>query len=412
MPYLYHPNTDLFYIAGISEQGSLLLVEKGNQPQALYTLFVARRDPTRELWDGPLCGDGDEVRDFFGVDHVRTTDELSSYIAQALPAVESFHFDADVNQSLSVLFGKLDTSHQKRLVSKWDRESPPKAFLLPQRLIKSPAEQALMRKSSSIMSHSLNAAMAHTTLSAPSNSVEEKHIEAAIEFHCKKRGASRLAFPSVVASGPNGTILHYMSNDRSATAGDFVMIDAGCELHGYCSDVSRSWPVSGRFSGPQKDFYQLVLSVQKKCIALATEDALLRSEPVSLDMLHLLAVRELTDGLLQLGFLRGHSMQSAISTGAYASYFPHATGHYLGLDVHDTHQVPKSTSLRRGMVVTVEPGLYCPADDMSAPPAFRGLGMRIEDDVLVGGAGTGVEVLSEGAVKEIEDVEALVGSGR
>lgn len=412
VPYFYHHNTDLMYICGITEPGSLLAVEKGNGPDALYTLFVSRRDASRELWDGPQCGDGEEVRAYFGVDAVRTTEELSRYCAHALSGLDSFHFDSEVNPSVSAMLQDLNSSVRRRLAAKWNRKESPKTFLLPQRLIKSPAEQALLRQAAQIMSSALNETMARAHLSPDSESVDEKYIEALIEFGCKRQGSDRLAFPSVVASGTNGTILHYMNNNCAALAGDFVMVDAGCEVHGYCSDVSRSWPVSGRFTGAQRDIYELVLSVQKKCITLASENARFGKQPVTMDRMHFLAVRDLTAGLLHLGFMKGHSLESAISTGAYTRYFPHSTGHYLGMDVHDTHQLPKSLPLQRGMVVTVEPGLYCPIDDVSAPEAFRGLGMRIEDDVLVGGGDMPLDVLSKDALKEISEIEGIVGTDR
>lgn len=412
VPYLYHHNTDLMYICGITEPGSMLLAEKDDRGEVMYTLFVDQRDTSRELWDGPLCGADEEVRAYFSVDHVRTTNELPRYIAQALGDIESFHFDQSINDAISSSLGKLDSNSQSDLVSKWRTNEPPKSFLLAQRLIKSEAEQQLMGEAARIMGLSLNEAMAHAVLSPETDSVDEKYIEALLEFGCKKRGSPRMAFPSVVASGANGTILHYMSNNRSAFRGDFVMVDAGCEVHGYSSDISRSWPVSGKFSGAQRDLYELVLSVQKACLTLASEDARFGDETINLDRMHLYAIRELTDGLLQLGFMKGHSTQSAMSTGAYSRYFPHATGHYLGMDVHDTHQLPKNMPLRRDMVITVEPGLYCPVDDTSVPPAFRGLGLRIEDDVIVGGSGKPALVLSGDAVKEVSEIEALVGSAR
>lgn len=412
VPYLYHHNTDLMYVCGITEPGSMLMAEKGSGTDVQYTLFVNPRNEERELWDGPLCGTSDEVRAYFGVDHVCSSEHLHSYITDALPSIDSFHFDQVINPYISAFWRKLDPTTQAQLCAKWKGAASPKSFLLAMRLIKSQAELELMRAAARIMAEALNETMEHAKLSRHTDSIEEKYIEAWIEFCCKKRGSPRLAFPSVVASGTNGTILHYMSNNRTAHIGDFVMVDAGCEVHGYCSDVSRSWPVSGRFSGAQRDLYQLVLSVQKKCLSLASEDAELGNEAMSLDSMHQLGVRDLTDGLLQLGFMKGHSLESAIATGAYVRYFPHATGHYLGMDVHDTHYLPKSLRLRRCMVVTVEPGVYCPVSDTSVPPAFRGLGMRIEDDVVVGGGGKAPEVLSQNAVREVAEIEALVGSAR
>lgn len=412
VPYLYHPNTDLMYICGVTEPSSFLAALRlGSEADVLYTLFVPDRNPSRELWDGPSSGPAQDVADYFAVNDVRAIQHLHSYISSALPSLESFHFDSAINPTISALLSHLDASHQQALISRWRREVSPKSFLLPLRLIKSPAEQSLLREAANTISHALNDAMASSRATSDTG-VHERTIEAVLEYECKKRGANRMSFPSVVASGLNGTILHYMRNDAIATPGQFVMVDAGCEVHGYCSDVSRSWPVSGRFSTPQKELYELVLQVQKTCISITKEDFIVDGAQMTLDHMHNIAARDLTDGLLQLGFLKGHSLESALATGAYSTYYPHATGHYLGKDVHDTHLVAKDIPLRKGMVVTVEPGLYCGMDDESAPPAFRGIGMRIEDDVVVGGpeSDAKAEVLSSAAVKEIADVEAIIGS--
>lgn len=409
VPYLYHPNTDLLYLCGNAEPGAALLVEKtGNR--ARFVMFVQPKDPTRELWDGPVCGSGDDVRIHFGVDDVRDMDQMPVLIQDALPSIKAFHFDSRINSDVSDILLQLDANAQKALVKVWSPNVSPKSFIANHRLVKSPAEIHLMRLAGDAVSGALNDAMALTVLDSATGSIPERAIEANIEHGCKMRDASRMAFPSVVASGRNGTILHYMDNGQRATHGDIVMVDAGCQVHGYCSDVSRTWPVSGQFSSAQRDLYQLVLSVQKECIVRADETKKCDGEPVTLDQLHAFATRELTRGLLDLGFMPGHTLDDAVSSGVYARYFPHALGHYLGLDVHDVHQVSKSKKLEKGMVVTIEPGLYCPLDDFNAPEAFRGLGMRIEDDVVVGGAACAPEILSVAAVKEIADVEELVGS--
>lgn len=405
VPYLYHHNSDLAYIAGITEPGSLLVAERSTEATR-FILFVEARNADRELWDGPLCGTGEDVRSYFGVDEVRAVDSLPDHIASSLPGLASFHFDASVNPKITSVLRKLSPSDQRTLVSKWD-EQKPKSFLLKHRLVKSNAEIDLLRQSASIMSASFNDAIARARLSP--DVVYERHVEALLEYGCKTKGATRMAFPCVVASGINGTILHYMRNDSTARDGDFVMVDAGCEVHGYSSDISRSWPVSGRFSSPQRDLYDLVLSVQKQCIDLAVQDDTAKSNETSLNSIHFFAVTKLVDGLRQLGFFPDHSLESAVASGAYSKYFPHATGHYLGMDVHDTHLLDKDIALRDGMVITIEPGLYCREDDESAPVAFRGIGMRIEDDVVVGKPGAKAEVLSSDSVKEPQELEQLIG---
>ncbi|KAI0566610.1 X-Pro aminopeptidase [Gracilaria domingensis] len=409
VPYLYHHNTDLMYLCGMTEPGSFLVVERFDE-HTRFTLFVEPRDASREVWEGPLCGTGNEIRAYFGVDRVQMTKELPKYISMILSKMQSFHFEPSINTSITSLLQQLETDDQKALVSKWSREYTPKSFVNKQRVIKSGAELDLLRQAAKTISSALTDAMAKTKLNGTSKSIEEKFIEATIEYSCKARGSFRMAFPSVVASGSNSTTLHYMVNNSIANSGDFVMVDAGCEVHGYCSDVSRSWPVSGSFSAPQRDLYELVLDVQKQCIALAKEGSTVEGDPASLDGIHLYAVRRLTDGLMQLGFMKGHTLESAVTTGEYSKYFPHAIGHYLGMDVHDTHHVPKSTPLKENMVITIEPGLYCRADDISAPVQYRGIGMRIEDDIVVGSPMQSPEVLSKDVVKEVGDVEALVGS--
>lgn len=408
VPYAYHQNTDLTYAVGIAEPGSLLVVQR-DAAQTSFTLCVPPRDVTRELWDGPRCGPSEDVRAYFAVDNVRSTEDLPAIMRAALPSLKSFHFDAALNPTVNGLLSCLSAPQQRALVRCWRQDAPPKVFLLPQRLVKSPAECALLRRAASISAAAINDSIASFRVT-PDKSVTETDIDALLTYASHRRGAGRMAFPSVVAAGSNATVLHYMRKDAIAKEGDLIMVDTGCQVHGYCADISRSWPISGRFSGPQRDFYSLLLEAQAQCIDYARENSLIDKIPVSLECMHNLAMNILTDGLLQLGFLKSHSLESALETGASNAYFPHATGHFLGLDVHDTHLVQKNIPLKRGMVITVEPGLYCAVNDETAPIAFRGIGMRLEDDVIVGDASTGPEVISSDAVKDIDDIEALVGS--
>lgn len=403
VPYLYYPNTDMFYLTGVVEPGCVLMACKQNN-ETVYGLFVRARDESREMWDGPQLGVCEEVRDYIGVDYVRDVAEFPKVLEQTLANVKSFHYDGSVNPGITHMLSRLDASLQKTLIEKWKDQPPPKNVVVSQRLLKSDSELALMRKSCQVISNALEDAMANCH---PKLSLSERLIESYIEHGCKKRGASRMAFPCVVASGNNGTILHYMKNDAIPHPQDFVMVDAGCVVGGYCSDVSRSWPISGKFTAAQKDLYQILVDVQESCISHAYESAILNGTVVSLDVLHVHAARMLTDALLSLGFMKGHSLASALSSGAYARYFPHATGHYLGLDVHDTHSVQKSMALQKGMVITIEPGLYCPPWDTSIPEHFRGLGMRLEDVIAVDH--NSADVLST-ARKTVSELEALIGS--
>lgn len=445
VPWLYHQNTDLMYLTGCAEPGSALLLEKVAPSDAAAgdaeaqtgraVLFVQPRNAEKEVWDGPMLGAGEETRAHFGVDCTMSLLELPQFLGQRLEGAggqpfRRFFLDPVVNAEVSSLVGQVaggDGELRARLLSLWEQRRRPKDFVCRPRLVKSEAEVELLRKACSAISGGLNDAMAHCVMDSfmPNEivaadasrhrsglvGVRERIIEAHIEFGAKMRGASRMSFPSVVASGENGTILHYMDNSATAVSGDFVMVDAGCQVHGACSDVSRSWPVSGSFTGPQRDLYDLVLDVQLRCIDMVREGGTYHGRKVSMNSVHSYASKALIEGLLYLGFMEGMTVEEALARGAYRRWFPHSIGHYLGYDVHDTHSLSKDLPLVAGMCVTIEPGLYIRGDDLSAPADFRGIGMRIEDDLLVMPGGEAAEVLSHEAIKDPDEIEALVGSG-
>jgi Xaa-Pro aminopeptidase len=393
VPYLYHQNTDLLYLCGCMEPGSVLMLDttdakSGASPgQGQSVLFLRPRDLERESWDGPMLGVSDKTRTLFGVDAVFPDNELPKIVAQRMTAsnCHEIYLDPAINSSVSSsLLQTVSNSTDVRLLSKWSRSIVPKSLVNSSRLIKSPAEQDRLRKAGNIISMAMNDAMAFSVLcdeanSTPSEapSLPERHIEAMIEYSSKVRGATRMAFPSVVASGNNGTTLHYMTNNARALSGDLVMVDAGCQFQNYCSDVSRTWPVGGRFSTAQRSLYELILDVQLRCIDLSRVGQY-RGEHISLNTIHMVAAEELSRGLVELGFLKGKTVEQVLEGGSYSRWFNHAIGHYLGMDVHDTHAVSKSIPLQDGMCITIEPGLYVRADDEMAPPEFRGIGIRIE----------------------------------
>jgi Xaa-Pro aminopeptidase len=224
-----------------------------------------------------------------------------------------------------------------------------------------------------------------------------------MEYSWRVRGARREAYPSIVGSGPNACILHYRENNRRVQAGDLVLVDAGCEFDYFASDVTRTWPVSGRFSPEQKAVYEVVLDAQR----IAIEHC---KPGVPFEGVHQQAVRRLTAGLIDLKLLDG-SVEECMENEAYKRFYMHRTGHWIGRDVHDVgryYHRGTSRALEAGMVTTVEPGIYISPDDELVPEAFRGIGIRIEDDVLV--TQDGPEVLTSDAPKSVADVEAMVGS--
>jgi Xaa-Pro aminopeptidase len=233
--------------------------------------------------------------------------------------------------------------------------------------------------------------------------VFEYEIEAAVEHEFRRRGGDGPAYGTIVASGANATILHYTQNDRRMEAGDLLLLDAGCELSCYASDVTRTWPVSGRFTPVQKRVYELVLEAQRRSIAQVGPGK-------AFDAAHTETVRTLVAGLIDLKLLSG-SVDENIEKKTFRRFYMHRTGHWLGLDVHDAGAYfttgTNHRTLEPDMVVTVEPGLYFAEDDAQIPAEYRGIGVRIEDDVLVTTGGS--EVLTAACPKSVVDVEKTVG---
>ncbi len=231
----------------------------------------------------------------------------------------------------------------------------------------------------------------------------EWEVEALIDFTFRKNGAAGPSYPSIVASAGNAAVLHYITNDREMQTGELLLIDAGCEYRYYASDVTRTFPIGAKFTPLQRSFYELVLTAQLKAIEMIRPG-------VRFDDPHEAALRILVDGMRDLGLLKG-SAEEIIAGGTYRRYYMHRTSHWLGMDVHDVgiyRQGALSRELEPGMVLTVEPGIYIAPDDEEAPESFRGIGIRIEDDVLV--TTDGHEVITHATPKKIADVEALTAS--
>ena len=266
------------------------------------------------------------------------------------------------------------------------------------RLHKSPDELAIMRHAASSSAEAHRAAMA-----AAMPGMHEYELEALLEYTFRRLGGNGPAYPSIVGSGANATILHYIENSRRIEDGDLVLVDAGGEFGYYASDITRTWPASGRFSAEQRAIYEIVLEAQLEAIAKVRPG-------ITQHEIHEGVVRTMTSGLVQLGLLEG-PVDEAIEKGTYRTFYMHKTGHYLGMDVHDVGKYKTGDEwrpLEEGMVVTIEPGLYIAADCESVAPQWRGIGVRIEDDVLV--TADGHEVLSDAAPKHVADLERIVGS--
>jgi Xaa-Pro aminopeptidase len=277
---------------------------------------------------------------------------------------------------------------------------PPRAIVDPRttlhelRLHKRPEELRLLRKAAEISAAAHVAAMR-----AGRPGTFEYELEAIINFTFRSRGGTGPGYTTIVGTGENATILHYVDNNRAIAETDLVLVDAGCEYDHYTADVTRTFPASGAFTGAGRAVYELVLATQKSAVALVAPG-------VTLDQLHDHCVRALTDGMIRLGLLTG-TVDDRIADQSYKRYFMHGTSHWLGMDVHDVGAYTTGGTARPlapGMVITVEPGLYIAPDAVGVPDALRGIGVRIEDDVLVTDAGH--DVLTSGCPKEIADIEA------
>jgi Xaa-Pro aminopeptidase len=266
------------------------------------------------------------------------------------------------------------------------------------RLIKSDEEIALMRRSADI------AAEAHReAMRAARPGMKEYELDALIEYVFRRNGSAAPAYNSIVGSGANATILHYVDNDAELKDGDLLLIDAGAEYEGFASDITRTFPVSGRFNDAQRDIYQLVLDCQEECIRMVKPG-------VTLDEMHQRSVEILTEGMVRLGLLKGEPAK-LIEEEQYKKFYMHRLGHYLGMDVHDAgayHVDGQPRRVEAGIVMTVEPGLYIAEDAEDIPDQYRGIGVRIEDDVLV--TPDGFDVLTDKAPKQVEEIEELMRS--
>ncbi|XP_033111853.1 xaa-Pro aminopeptidase 3-like [Anneissia japonica] len=395
IPYPFRQSTNFLYLSGFQEPDSALVLESlpGKVLQHHKSvLFVPDRDPDRELWDGPRAGTEGAKR-FLCVDETYSINEFSK-------ALENYSRLDDVTIWYDVFKNVHPNLHDKvisGLINPSRRKGNSISILEHSmhslRVLKSDAEIRLLRESASIAARSFVKVM-----KASYPGIREAELYAKIDFECRVAGAEFLAYPPVVAGGNRANILHYINNNQVVNDNELVLMDAGCEYHGYASDVTRTWPVNGRYTTPQGELYELVLRIQKNCIHMCREGA-------TLDQAYHQMLTWIGEGLQHLGIISDKLNHMELYKVAKC-YCPHHLGHYLGMDTHDTTKVSRSNQLQPGMVVTIEPGIYIPEHDSSAPERYRGIGIRIEDDVLI--TDSKAEVLSDECPKEIAEIEAIV----
>ena len=395
--YPYRHDSYFYYLTGFPEPEAVVALvadDKGDR----HVLFCREKHPERETWDGFRYGP-DAAKDIFGFDEAHPIGELDRMLpdfASDRPALYTpvgMHADWDrrVAATLNEVRSRVRTG-----VTAPDEIVDLRGTLDRMRLVKDAHELALMRRAGAISSEAHRRAMA-----CARPGWHEYEVEAELAHEFLKNGAQSVAYPSIVASGPNACVLHYRDNDRLMADGDLLLIDAGCEYRGYASDITRTFPVNGRFTGPQKDVYELVLAAQLACL-----DAVRPGVPFH--DYHDVAERVLAQGLIDLKLIEG-PLDAALESGSYKRFYMHRAGHWLGMDVHDAglyQEKGESVKLEPGMVLTVEPGLYIRAGD-GVPAHFADIGVRIEDDVVV--TADGIENLTGGTPKTVAEVEAACG---
>jgi Xaa-Pro aminopeptidase len=395
--YPYRFDSYFYYLTGFREPAAALVVVAGAAGKSI--LFCRDKDTEREIWDGFRHGP-EAARAVFGFDEAHPIAELDARMPDLIADRDALycHLGADAAWDARVTGWINQVRDRVRAgVAAPRAVKDVHALLDEMRLIKGPEELAVMRRAAAI-----TAAAHRRAMRAARPGRAEYEIEAELLHEFRRRGAQAPAYTPIVASGERACVLHYVQNDGVLSDGELLLIDAGCELDGYASDLTRTFPVNGRFSGPQREIHELVLAAQAAAIAAVRPGA-------PWDEPHRAAVNVIAQGLIDLKLLSG-GLSEAVETEAYKKFYMHRTGHWLGLDVHDAGDYKLQggwRALAPGMVLTVEPGCYIRPGE-GVPAHFAGIGVRIEDDVLVTDAGA--EVLTRDAPKTPAEIEAWMGA--
>ena len=394
--YPYRASSDLLYLCGFPEPEALLVIE--GSPVDRTTLFCRPRDAAREIWDGLRFGP-EGAREVFGVDEAYPLDAIDAQLPTLLRAKDELWYALGALPALDQrLLSMLETLRGGR---RTPDQAPgvlvdPRPRLHSLRARKDADEIRLMREAAAL---TLGGHLEAMRVTAPG--LHEYEVQAALERTFRAGGAAGPAYSSIVAGGENACILHYTENRSVLQEGELLLIDAGAEVHGYAGDITTTFPVGERFTGPQGTLYEAVLAAERFAISLVRPG-------ISQHEIHEATCRHLSQSLLDIGLLEG-SLDDVIESAAYKRFFMHGTGHYLGLDVHDVGPYYVAPSqpvpLEPGMVITIEPGLYVSRRDPESPEGFAGTGIRIEDDVLV--TEEGHEVLTTGLPRDREEIEAF-----
>ena len=395
----FHQDPDFLYLTGFPEPDAIAVIDPSSKKPV--TLYVRPRDPLMETWYGRRQGTEGAVKNY-KADRAFSIEKFAGDLAKMLDGHDVLYYRFSVDKALDEqMLGYLANQRQRRLKTAY----PPHTIMDPtiitgeMRLHKSDKEVALMQRAADI------AGEAHVlAMKKVKPGMNEGQVESFMEAYMRDKGASGVAYNSIIGGGDNATILHYVENNMPLKNGDLILIDAGAEYEGYASDITRTFPINGKYTKAQREVYDVVLDVQQQCIDYTkTGNTIKARQELSIELL--------TEGMKSIGLLKGKT-KDLIKKKSYLKYYMHGVGHYLGLDVHDAGRyftdqtAKKSRPFAPGMVLTVEPGLYIPPDDKSAPAKYRGIGIRIEDDVLV--TADGNHNLTGKVPKDPDEIEAIM----
>jgi len=395
--YRFRQDSDFYYLTGFDEPKAIAVIAPAREQK--YTLFVRPRDPEREVWDGPRAG-VEGAKDQYYADESLPIAEFDTKLEELLNGAAVLYYrlgvNSDLDESIIRQITRLRALTRKKEYSAPDSIVDPGTIIHEMRLFKTPAELELMQRAADI------AAEAHReAMKAVRPGMKEYEVEALIEHIFRRHGAAAPAYTSIVGAGKNATVLHYVNNTDELRDGDLVLIDAGAEYKGYASDITRTFPINGRFTKAQREIYDLVLQTQLSSIEMVRAG-------IDVDALKAHSIEVLTEGMVRLGLLKGEP-EKLIEEEKYKQFYMHGLGHFLGLDVHDVgryYEDGQPRKLEPGMVMTVEPGLYIAPTTKDIPEQYRGIGVRIEDDVVV--TNNGPRVLTSKVPKEAAEIEKLM----
>ncbi len=394
--YRFRQDSDFYYLTGFEEPEAIAVIAPGREQK--YTLFVRPRDPDQEIWVGRRAG-VEGAKSEFGADESFPIEEFGGKLHDLLDGATNLYYRLGVNPDFdSRVIRKIAEmrSMNRRPIHPPRTIIDPATIVHEMRVLKSPEEIELMQMAADI------AAEAHVeAMKTVRAGMKEYEVEAQLEQFFRRRGASGPSYNSIVGGGPNATILHYMTNDGELRDGDLLLIDAGAEYKGYASDITRTFPINGRYTEGQREIYDLVLETQMSCIEMVRPGT-------THDELKQHSVEMLTEGMVRLGLLKGKPAD-LIKEEKYKQFYMHGLGHLLGIDVHDVgiyYYDKQSRALEPGVVMTVEPGIYVAPDTKDVPEKYLGIGVRIEDDVLC--TSNGPRVLTTKVPKDADEIEALM----